>query len=369
MSDGTGFNWTKRWTAFSATLARIGGRVRSSTNGRSLPLHVVKKTAKGRVYYYYGTGALNLAGKPILKRLPDVGDIGFGAALASCNAVRTRRVSPAPLLTLPRLIDLYEKSPAYRDKAEATRKVYGIYLRVIADNLNTAPVDQVEQRDVVALMDSMADRPAAANMMVRTLGALYAWARDRGHVAKGCDPVGEVPLFKGGEHEPWPDELIERALKSDDARVQLATALLYFTAQRIGDVCAMRWPDIRGGVLFLRQQKTKTELEVPIHERLARILDQTPRVGLFILCRPDGLPYKPVTVRVALQEFAAARGFKVVPHGLRKSAVNALLEAGCSAAETGAISGQSLQVIEHYAKRRKVGRLASAAMLRWQAKA
>jgi hypothetical protein len=45
--------------------------------------------------------------------------------------------------------------------------------------------------------------------------------------------------------------------------------------------------------------------------------------------------------------------------------VNALLECGCSAAETAAISGQTLQLVEHYAKKRDQRKLASAAILKW----
>lgn len=44
-----------------------------------------------------------------------------------------------------------------------------------------------------------------------------------------------------------------------------------------------------------------------------------------------------------------ALGIKTVPHGLRKNAVNALLEAGCTIAEVSAITGQTHQVVEHYA--------------------
>jgi hypothetical protein len=54
---------------------------------------------------------------------------------------------------------------------------------------------------------------------------------------------------------------------------------------------------------------------------------------------------------------------------LRKNAVNALLEVGCSVPETAAISGQSLRVVEHYAKERNQRKLASAAILRWEGNA
>jgi hypothetical protein len=40
----------------------------------------------------------------------------------------------------------------------------------------------------------------------------------------------------------------------------------------------------------------------------------------------------------------------LVFHGLRRSAVVLLLEAGCTDAEVAAITGQSRQMIEHYAR-------------------
>jgi len=53
-----------------------------------------------------------------------------------------------------------------------------------------------------------------------------------------------------------------------------------------------------------------------------------------------------------------------VPHGLRKNAVNALLLAGCTIAEVGSITGQSMQVIEHYAARVNNRKLGEAAILK-----
>ena len=58
---------------------------------------------------------------------------------------------------------------------------------------------------------------------------------------------------------------------------------------------------------------------------------------------------------------------RLVFHGLRKSAVVFLLEAGCSDAETAAITGQSRNIVEHYAKQVNQRRLAAAAILKWEA--
>jgi hypothetical protein len=53
-------------------------------------------------------------------------------------------------------------------------------------------------------------------------------------------------------------------------------------------------------------------------------------------------------------------------HGLRKSAVCFLLEAGCTVAETQAISGQSLQMVEHYSAMMNRRKLAASAILKWE---
>ena len=69
------------------------------------------------------------------------------------------------------------------------------------------------------------------------------------------------------------------------------------------------------------------------------------------------------------KEFATLRERQRVFHGLRKSAVCFLLEAGCSDAEVSAITGQSRRMVEHYAKQVNQKKLAAAAVLKWEAAA
>jgi hypothetical protein len=52
--------------------------------------------------------------------------------------------------------------------------------------------------------------------------------------------------------------------------------------------------------------------------------------------------------------------------GLRKSAVVTLLEAGCTTAEVQAITGQSMQMVEHYTKQVSQKKLAASAILKWE---
>nr|WP_179220727.1 tyrosine-type recombinase/integrase [Sphingomonas laterariae] len=331
--------------------------------GKSHP-RVKRVRAKGRDYYYFDTGTLNEAGKPVYKRLPDPKERNFGAVYASLMAHVTQRANIRTEITLSRMIDLYQRGATYGAMKPASKKLYDIQLRKIDDAFRGAPANAVERRDTVLLLDSLAGKPATANVVLAVLRALYKWGRDRGHVT--IDPAAEIDTFDVGEHDPWPEALLDEALASDDDRVRLATAMLYFTAQRIGDVCLMRWSDIRDGRFEFTQQKTGRMMSVPVHASLAAILATTPRTGLTIMASAAGKPFHVSTVRNWLQAFAAERSYRIVPHGLRKNAVNSLLEAGCSTGETSAISGQSLAVVEHYAKRRANVRMGSAAILKWE---
>lgn len=321
---------------------------------RKLPKYVRAKVAKGKTYLYFDTGRA-------LVRLPAIKDARFGRALADAQKARDTKIEVANVMTVALLADLYESSQEFARLAPASRKIYSQYLKLARDQLGIAPADKLRPEHVRVVRDRIAETPGAANMLVRTLGSLFSWGRKREHVRS--KPVEGIEMLEQGEHEPWPDWLLELALA--DPVVQLPVAMLYYTAQRIGDVCRMRWTDIRGGAIELRQEKTGITLTVPIHRQLGALLDRLPKEGFAILTR-DGKAWPVPALRLHLQAWARAQQAKVVPHGLRKNAVNALLEAGCSSAETAAISGQTLQTVEHYAKRRDGVVLGKAAILRWE---
>ena len=318
----------------------------------------------GKARFYFDTGAKTTRGKIVYKRMPDISEPNWGTVYAALKAARTRRVDIAPEFLVPDLIRLYELSPEFRGLSKGSQTTYGYYLAQLAEAFDKAPARGVERRDIYALIDSMAARPAAANMALTVARNIWTWGAKREHVS--IDPTAGIEMFDGGEYEPWPERLLEAALASADPKVQLSTAMLYYTAQRIGDVCAMRWTDIREGMLAVTQQKTGKELTIPIHRDLQTVLDATPRIGLTILAESDSKAASSPLIRARLQRFATKLGYKVVPHGLRKNAVNALLESGCSIGETSSISGQSLGMVEHYAKRRNNQKMASAAILRWE---
>ncbi len=334
----------------------------------SLP-HVKHVRARGRSYYYFDTGAIKANGQPVYAKLPALTDPSFGNVYAGYVGGRTRRRNLAGQLTVAKLVELYQDSPKFSKLSSGTRKTYSVYLRQIESLIGSAPVNEVEPRDITRIMDGMAAKPGAANLILSVVGAVYKWGRQRHHVAKAVDPTADIEPFELGSHDPWPENIVRDALASDDDRVRLATHLLYYTAQRIGDVMRMRWNDILpDGTIRVIQDKSDKPLEIQLHTALAAELARTPRNGMTILCAQTGAPMSAQPVRIALKRFTDAYGVKLVPHGLRKNAVIALLESGCTVAEVAAVSGQSFPMVEYYAKLRNQKRLNNAAILKWEAK-
>lgn len=325
------------------------------------------KTKRGTgAYYYFDTGARDARGRRIWKRLPDIRDKTFGGVYASLMGHRSRRIDLAPgTIGLADMVRLYEKSREYAKLAKNTKYAYGSALGKAIRIWQNIPVTDILAKDVREMMDELAHKPGTANNIRNALGAVYAWGIGRGHAASnpslGVEPFESTPI------PPWPVEALHAALASDDWHVRIPTALMYYTAQRVGDIVRLRWDEVKADRIWVRQQKTDKLLDIPIHAELRAILDAAPRKALTILTMRDNVrPATRTAVREWLSRWGAPRGWDLTPHGLRKNAVIALIEAGCSMAETAAISGQSLSMVEHYAKARDQGKLASAAVLRWE---
>lgn len=329
----------------------------------SYPDFIKRVRARGKEYEYFDTGQ-TVAGKRIYRKMPRKSDPSYGGVYASLLAARTSRGMVKGATTIADLSRAYQKSTKFTDRSDSTQYTYLRYLTRIEAQMGDAPVEEIERADIVALLDKMAATPGAAKMVLAVIQNLMKFALVREWIK--VDPTAGIEPFAKSdrEHEPWPEDLLDAALA--DTENGLAVALLYYTGQRIGDVCKMRWSDIKDGFVYVRQEKTDKELDIQIHTDLAAMLAKQPREALTILYGRNGRPMKVEALRKRLQKFAAALGYEIVPHGLRKNAVNALLEAGCSTGEVSSITGQSLQMVEHYARRRNNRRMGSAAVLKWE---
>lgn len=329
--------------------------------------HVRFTRAKGTLYAYFDTGRRKPNGRPVYAAMPPFGSIGFYDSYAAMKAARTKR--EVVEYTVADLCNDYEKSQAFNDLKPNSQRVYRASLKKVIDHLGDYPVNDLTSDDVQGILDNDIDTAGKHNNFLAVVGVIYTWARSpRGGRKTTLKPTEGIAKRKTGEHQPWPDEILDAGIAAEDDDIRLAVRLLYFTGQRIGDVLQMRWSDVRDGMVEIVQEKTGKRVWIPLLDELREELDRTPKRGLTIIANARGNRRSDEQVRAELQAFTAALGVKTVPHGLRKNAVNALLEAGCTVAETASITGQSYKVVEHYAKQINQRRMAKAAILKLENK-
>jgi integrase len=243
----------------SATMVRIKG--------------IKRYRSKGQWYCYHrasGTRLVALFGTP-----------AFIAELATVEEEWKRKggveIIPG---SLGHAIVLYKKSPAFMDLAARTQSDYQKVFDYLQP-LGEMPLVKIDSAFVAKLRDRTYEqrRRRFANYVVSVLGSIFAHAKEYGLVdsnpAKGVKPV-KRPKDLPKANRPWTAAEQEIVLETAPAHLKTGIALGMFTGMREGDV--IRLPrNARGedGWLCWKSGKAGTDVEWPVHSRLAEILEQT----------------------------------------------------------------------------------------------
>ena len=115
----------------------------------------------------------------------------------------------------------------------------------------------------------------------------------------------------------------------------LAMDLLLLTAQRRSDIIRMGWQHVRGVFLTITQQKTGTEVSIPVIGRFADVLASAKRENLTFLMTAYGAPFTEAGFTNWFRDMVKEAGLPLglSPHGLRKAACVRLADAGRSATD------------------------------------
>ena len=144
--------------------------------------------------------------------------------------------------------------------------------------------------------------------------------------------------------------------------------------QRLGDVLNMKLGDIRDDTITVRQIKTHKTLQIRLHTEFKPIVAACRQHGsINIIAKRDGTAFSVDdfealwTREMAKEPQGRIRKQGYVFHGLRKNAAIKLAEAGCTEKEISAITGMSLQMVEHYTRAANQQKLALNAMKKLEA--
>jgi hypothetical protein len=329
---------------------------RRRRKGVKLPPHVHAVTARGKPYYYFQPHRATARERERVKLPGDPSNADGTPNAEWWDFYRKCAGEPAPKVaadSFSALIAAYKASPEWRQLSAKTQQTYNSYLVEIEHKSGGLRAAGVEARHVLALRDQKADMPAAANYIVRALPAMLTWSIPRGY--RRDNPCLHFKQLKGGEgYAPWDwDHIIHFRENVSKPGLWWVAALALYSGQRQSGDLGMLLSGISDGFLSVVQQKTGKKLRIPMHKDLRAVLQEIPKRTVTVLSNTYGQPWTSDGFRTSWgkeldrKAMAPLRKAGLVFHGLRKSAVVFLLEAGCTDAEVSAITGQLLQMVEH----------------------
>lgn len=296
-------------------------------------------------------------------RLPDpVGSPEFLAAYRSAKdgAVATPRAAAAKPATgsLRALCSGYFTSAAYRQLEPRTQRIRRNILERFCDNAGDGdkPFAMLQARHIRPRRDALADRPEAANGLIKALRQLFAYAVTYDLLDR--NPAKEVDYLRSGSDgfHSWSLEEIAQfeAKHPIGSKARLALALALYTGQRRSDLVALGRQHIKDGKFVLTQHKNRNRapvrLEIPVLPELRRVIDASPTGNMTFLTTAFDRPFTSNGFGNRFRKWCNEAGLPHCScHGLRKATAARLAELGCSELEIMAVTGHrtSKEVIRY----------------------
>jgi integrase len=288
--------------------------------------------------------------------------------MAEYEAASKAVAEPQPrfaAFTYDALIASYYRTPKWLAMKPSSRRTYqGIIERFRTTN-GAKDARHVATAAIDAKLAKMAETPAAANNLRKTLAKLHRHAIKLGW--RSDNPVTATDAYKAGKGwHCWTEGEIAQfeARWPLGTRERLAMALLLYTALRKSDMVTVGRQHRRGEEFHLRHEKNDSDTIIPIAPPLGAALDAMPVTTMTYLVTEFG---KPFTGNGFGNWFRDRCDMADLPHcsahGLRKAMSRRLAEGGATSLEGRSITGQKTdKMFAHYAESANKREMAKAAM-------
>jgi len=323
----------------------------------------------GRAYYYVRRRGHPRTRLPGLPWSPSFMAAYEAAMSGPRTAIGAGRIKPGSVAAV--VAEYLDSQKFFGSKSAGTQRMRRGILERFRAAYGDRPFALLPPEWIEALLDSKP--PHAARSWLVTLRSLCQFAVKRGYRRDDPTAATKQRAVKGDGFHCWTDAEIAQfeAHHPIGSKPRLALALLFYTAQRRGDVVRMGRQHIRetpeGPVLYVKQRKTGIELLIPIYPELRAVLDATPSKHLSFLVTATGKPYGDNHFSESFREWTDAAGLpkRCSAHGLRKARCRWFAEHGCSGNEIMANSGHgTMKELVRYTKAADQARLARNAMTR-----
>jgi integrase len=288
----------------------------------------------------------------------------YRRAIDGTAHINLKRSTPAAPGTLGWLIETYYRAPEFRHLKSSTQSVRRRILDGLRKRKGANPLALMEPRHVRELRDEKADTPAAANVLLKILKAVFKWACEADLMQK--NPARDVPpiKFKSDGFHPWTEAEVQRyeVRHAEGTKARLALALLLYLGVRRSDAVILGRQLEQDGNIRFRQTKTGKWLTIPILPALRAEIDRHPSQHLTYLVTEYGRSFTAPGFGNWFRDRCDEAGLThCSAHGLRKAGATRAANNGATAHQLKAVFGWAgIEEAELYTRTADQQRLAGS---------
>jgi integrase len=222
-----------------------------------------------------------------------------------------------------------------RSRSSYVAQVNWLLKKRILPTWGTRSIHDLTKRDVLELLDSIADAgaPVISNRVLALLNTMFNWCIDRG--------ILEVSPTRGVKR-PTQEVARERVLNDAELRDMWSACdqlgypygplikLLALTGQRRGEVAGMRWDEIEGNVWTIPGARTKNKRphSLPLSTEATKIIEVAPHIGDYVFTVDGSRPVAGFSQAVPKFKSLLRPGTNWVLHDLRRTAATRMADLG-----------------------------------------
>ena len=286
------------------------------------------------------------------QRIRIVGEYGSPTFMADYHAALQGRKSSIPANkasagTLQWLVDEWKRSSDWASTSTATRRQRENILHHVLEKAGRVPFSAITSKKIREGRESRMTTPAAANNFLKTMRALFRWAKEVEHAVE--NPAEEVRFLpaKTKGFTPWTVDDVQkyRARWPLGTRERVMLEVILNTGLRRSDAARLGRQHVKDGVATITLLKTENSsgvtAHIPILPTLQRALDAGPIGDLNFIVGKRGQPYTKEAFGNTFRKNCDAAGIEKgkSAHGLRKLVATIVADNGGSEHELQALLG------------------------------
>lgn len=219
---------------------------------------------------------------------------------------------------------------------------------------------QINLSKVEGLLRPFNDRPALKLDVRSCLNVLFVRALAEGFIDRNpLDAIGWTapPCRTHVWSEDDVTAVVSKATELGYLGLAGVVRTMWTTAQRIGDVCALRYGhEYRDGYLSFAQSKTDRSMRIPVVPELAAVIEASHTDGDYLFTTKHGRPYNAYLLhshwKIVRAKLERPDAHLLHLRALRHSCVMRLAKAGATVPQISGLTGHKIitvtRMIEHY---------------------